>query len=227
MPGNDFSPHSRPSRNGPRSLLALFVLLLATVFASFMTQQAAQAAAASPSAVQPAAACVVPYNSSAGAWEVPWGCSSGEVAGAHVCAYVGPSTGASTAVECTDIYVTNNSSATEMWGEGEFYCQGSHPQCLGMNVNVGLSQTNEDNGSIVTGPAQNYKCNPGVGACPTSGRAMVSTGHDAIHSNTCYEAYTWDPAGNVISVNGASAAYHSASELDSPKTLQICLIQGT
>jgi hypothetical protein len=196
-----------PARKFLRLVLALFVVLAGVVSVSLVTQSTASAAS-----------CV--SQSSDGVWNIAKGCFSTEIPGAHVCADITP--GENTAIECTDLVVTDANGTAQMWGEGEFYCQGAHPQCLGMNVKVGFSWTDFNNAQQDVSDAKPYVCNPSTNACPNGGRAMVAAAHDTVFTD-CFNAYTWLPAGNVISVQGVGSAYHSPSELDSPKTLEVCL----
>jgi hypothetical protein len=195
-----------PARKFLRFVLALFVVFASVVSVSLVTQSTASAAS-----------CV---SESGGTWFVAKGCFSAEIPGAHVCAPITP--GENTAIQCTDLYATDANGAAQIWGEGEFYCQGAHPQCQGMNVRVGFSWTDLNNLQQDVSDPRTYTCNPTVGACPNGGRAMVSTAHSDVFT-TCFQLYTWLPAGNVISVQGVSSAYHSPTELDSPKTLDMCL----
>ncbi|HEX5119441.1 MAG TPA: hypothetical protein VFW65_29980 [Pseudonocardiaceae bacterium] len=136
-----------------------------------------------------AASCV---TESGGTWFVGKGCTSVEIPGVHVCADIAP--GENTAIECTDLAATDTASAHEIWGVGEFYCQGAHPQCQGMNVKVGLSWTDLHSGTQHISALRPYMCNPTVGACPNGGRAMVSTAHSSVFTD-CFQLYTFLPAG--------------------------------
>jgi hypothetical protein len=207
MPENAATLRKFPTTRSLRFLLSLLVVLAGAVSISLATPHAAQAAT-----------CV---SGSGTSFSVSRGCASQRIPGAHVCANVGPSSGATTAVQCSDLYATDTSSGVELWGEGEFYCQGASPQCAGMNVNIGFSYTDVDTGAEVTGDARNYKCNPTVGACPNGGQAAVATLHSSVPQD-CFNLYSWEPTGNVISVKGASSAYHSTKEHDSLH-IQLCL----
>jgi hypothetical protein len=142
-----------------------------------------------------------------------------------VCKAIGTSTnGGTSAVECADIYVNTPTSSgwADIWGEGEYYCQGQHPQCLGMNVENSIVVSSSTFGPPDTESSGNFKCNPNVGACPNGGRQFVGTPHVPVQENNHAAVYAFDPAGEVISINGASSASHSTSELDTqPMNLQI------
>ncbi len=206
-------PHSKPRTLIIRIMLALVFTLGTAASVTIATQSPARAS--------------IPCNAaqdSSGEWWVPYGCSGVPIPGAHKCAETGYGSDASGnptwAVECADIYATDNSSTTYVWGEGEFYCQGEYAQCQGMNVSVDFSATDSLFGAY-TAPIRNYQCNPSIGACPNGGRAMVSTAHFTDKYADCVDTYSWDPADGwhgahqVISVKPFGHAIHSATQLDS------------
>lgn len=139
----------------------------------------------------------------------------------HKCAQVGSAAGSETADECADVTVTDNSSAAQLWGTGEFYCQGPSDKCDEMSVKVGVSVTNENGQSIAsTAYSSTYVCTSG---CPNGGRALVSTSHLG-SGYDCYWVYSWDPKGESF-IDGTDVSHTSASELDSNYggNLQVCL----
>lgn len=221
------SPWRAPSRRGLRLLLALLLALGTTVAGSVTTQHAAQAATC------------VPAQESSG-WHVGYGCGSERIPAAHHCMIVGISNDGSTeGVECADIYVTDTADATQIWGEGEYYCQGSHPQCLGMRVTVWVSVNAVAYiGSVpATSVEGTYSCTT---SCPNGGQADVSTTHvgpNLVGRGTCYSVQSFEPAdgatiftspingyvaSQILWINGATGASHAAAENDSAN-LTICL----
>lgn len=209
-----------PLTRSIRILFALFLTLGVAASISASTQRSALAATG----------CTVGHPVNSEEYDISGDCNSERVADAHTCQVIGTSTtsaGTTQAVECADIYVTDNSSAQEIWGEGKFYCQGVYVQCLGMNVQVWMSASSI--GSPIGPPAHtfsgSYKCNPSVGACPNGMPAYVATGHyTQLGHSTCFNTYSWEPAGgDIISVNGASSAFHSTTELDSVK-ITLCVL---
>lgn len=198
-----------------------FVVALLLIFGG----AAALSAGTQGSAVAASAGCVSQYSSTDGAWLVPSGCTAVPIPGAHTCESLG-TTGTTQGVACADIYATNSGGTFQVWGEGVYYCQGEYVQCLGMNVDVSFSITDlTTRGETGPVPLVHYTCNPDVGACPSSAAypAMVSTEHIDVDPNDGFATYSFLPAGQVISVNGASAAYHSTKELDGPPNEDLIL----
>jgi hypothetical protein len=101
---------------------------------------------------------------------------------AHDCITMGGNGGVS-AIECVDIYMTWNSSAIEVWGEGEYYCQSSagYAQCASMSVDqVFYWDANTGSQQAYGHPGGNYTCSGSGcpnGASTTTGRAWVNTYH--------------------------------------------------
>jgi hypothetical protein len=185
-----------------RLVLSAFVVLAATASMSVAAPAVARAAPA---------ACVSGSNSTG--YQISRGCYSQRIPGTHVCAPVGPATGANTAVECADLYVTDDATGHgQLWGEGEFYCQPADEQCLGMNVNVVGFYIDLTHGGTGGLAETKYVCNPTVGACPSGGEAAVATGHSATVVQTCLEPIASENAGEVISVPGTTAAYHTTTD---------------
>jgi hypothetical protein len=118
---------------------------------------------------------------------------------AHVCERISPASNADQAIICTDIYASwtaasvTSSGRFDVWGTGEYYCQGASQQCKGMNVKNSLAiwayatQTPE---GPVSGPifpdsptdtesSNSYTCS--TTSCPittsASTRVYVSTTH--------------------------------------------------
>lgn len=215
MPENTVTSWGRPARRGVRVLLALFLVLGAAIFVSAATPRTALASS-----------CVT--NSGNNQVQFSQGCYSIPIT--HSCQVIGYSSGGGTqAVECADIYVTwaSDSADPEMWGVGEFYCQGVYAQCAGMNV-ISRVNVSPDLSVIEGGPggggtlSNRYLCNPSVGACPNGGRAQVSSGHISDYSElpeepgvgACYTVTATEPAGNVIAIP-YTAAIHSGGDVSS------------
>jgi hypothetical protein len=189
------------TRGGIRILVALLLALGAVVSVSVATQHTAQAATTG---------CL--YQVSNGDYHIRAGCSNVQIKNAHRCLLVAWSTNHATeGTECIDIYATNTDpSDGEVWGVGTFYCQGTNPRCLGMNVKVGMSAKPQIIALTVGG---SYGCNSAT--CPAaSGKAWVGTSH--ISGMNCFKTYAWDVKGDVIYANGARSASHAPKELDTP-----------
>jgi hypothetical protein len=183
--------------------------------------------AAVPAASARAATCTPTLAS--GVWKVPYGCGGVILSTSHRCQQTGiiantGGYGPTTTDECADIAVSNSSGGPQIWGEGEFYCQGAATECQGMNVSVDYKIT-AVSGDNYSSPNRNYKCNPDVGFCPIGKHAMVATQHFGASRNSCYFAYSVDPADGqngdpqVISVEGYAA--HAQTELES-NDMRIC-----
>jgi hypothetical protein len=174
---------------------------------------------------------------SGNSWTVPYGCTSVLIPGSHKCVAlvdVFLSSGLfEEADECADIYAQNTSGVEQVWGVGEFYCQGQYTQCQGMNVTVDMSWSEGSLEAATTAPAH-YKCNPSPGpACP-GGRKPVSTTRgnaDDSGAGDCVNTYSWDPydgwKGNseVISIKPDGTAIHTGAELDSYNE-QVCFLDS-
>jgi hypothetical protein len=150
----------------------------------------------------------------------------------HKCEQISPSSNADQADICTDIYASwTQASATgegsvDIWGEGEYYCQGSSEQCKGINGQNSVSVTATTfTGSSEIHPTDSessadYTCS--TTACPLGGRAMVATTHvtniipsafdiDLGSYTLCYSATATIPTGDAVLVSDTSTAYHPAA----------------
>jgi hypothetical protein len=98
----------------------------------------------------------------------------------HQCADIGNHGGVH-AIECADIYMSFSAANINLWGEGEYYCQGpfGYKQCVAMSVDqvfeFGVLGSNPDGVGTYGHPGGSYTC--GGGSCPASGRAWVDTYH--------------------------------------------------
>jgi hypothetical protein len=198
-----------------RSCMRILLTLLCTAgfvgSVTAVTQSSAQAATVNCAGTSP----------SAGVFYVYYGQSSCVVPISHKCMQVGSAAGSETADECADISVNNTGSSVQIWGTGEFYCQGASGKCDEIDVTVGASATDENAGSPVTVHTPSpYVCTSG---CPNGSRADVSTAHiNAAHD--CYWLYSWDPTGEKF-IDGTDHSHTSTTELDSNygPNLQVCL----
>jgi hypothetical protein len=166
------------THTGPRLLLALVLALGMTVLVSTATQQSAHAA------VSPAAVGV-----------------------AHQCETIGTASNGNQAVVCSDINATPVAGGTEIWGTGEYFCQGPSVRCAGISSSNNLTVLGF--GTMGTAP---FHCS--TTGCPNGGRAEVSTTHFFVGAGTCVLATGTVDGAAAILVNGASAAFH-------PKSLQV------
>lgn len=229
---NTAYPGRRPAPRSLRILLAFFLILGAAAGMSLTPQQSAHAATTVD---------CTPYTDANGYWHVAYGCTE-RIPVAHHCKQVGTSDdGTSQGVECADVVVKNSTEAA-MWGEGEFYCQGVHTQCLGMNVTVWEDLTSLPGNAVNTGETKNksvYQCNGSNPTCPTgtgiTGGAQIGTPHINAYG-PCFYVLVYEPAdgavvststGNyttsqVILVNGASQASH-ATDWNYSNAVNVCL----
>jgi hypothetical protein len=138
--------------------------------------------------------------------DIPPACSNVYVSQVHSCRQVVPGSAAQ-AVECADVYVTNNGSSHFIEGAGKFYCQGTYGQCQGMHVSNLLAYTDEStNGIQGFTQGATYTCNPKPGpACPGngekgakvlySGAAVLATYNpNQTSGKDCMKVYSFDPA---------------------------------
>lgn len=150
----------------------------------------------------------------------------------HVCEQISPSSNADQADICTDIYAswTQASSTGEgsldIWGEGEYYCQGSSGQCKGIHAENTISVTadkftgNQEVPVTYSESSIDYTCS--TTACPDGSRAMLGTTHytstipsaldlDLGSYTLCYDATATIPSGDAILVSNTSTAYHPSA----------------
>jgi hypothetical protein len=226
MSGKIIMPGKRTAQRDRRLrlLLALLLVLGATVSVSVAAQRSALAAKVN----------CAPQEDGDGEWHVLVGCASIRIPAAHNCAIIGSSFNNETlGIECADLYVTNTDSAQQIWGEGEFYCQGPNPKCLGMNVTVWISA--RGNGFVAATAKGSYVCNTRP-SCPDGGEAKVATSHLDVGEN-CVLTHSFEPVDGarittgpfttytnheVISIEGATAASH-AYLVNNSQNLNICL----
>ncbi|HUN30464.1 MAG TPA: hypothetical protein VMU95_00475 [Trebonia sp.] len=166
----------KPSRKVARLLLALAFVVGITVSFSAATTQHALALSCSPgssstSTVDGQTVTTLTYTFGAT-------CSNVEVD--HQCADLGNHSSIH-AIECADIYMSFSTSNLNLWGVGEYYCQGpfGYEQCAAMSVDqafeFGVLGTDPSGTGVYGHPGGDYTCS-GSG-CPAGGRALVDTYH--------------------------------------------------
>jgi hypothetical protein len=208
MPENNAAPRKKPARRGVRLLLAVLLALGAAVSVSAATQGSARAAACDPVNGQfPNGNC---YN----------------YVLSHVCEQISPSSNADQADICTDIYASwtaasySSQGTLDIWGVGEYYCQGASVQCKGVNASNTLAVTGHPAGGGTTHASESsgtYMCS--TTSCPNGGRVKWPTGHftapiaSGVNEGTksytaCYDLSSTIPSGNAILVSDTSTAYH-------------------
>jgi hypothetical protein len=171
MPENSVQLRRGVTHRGTRLLFALVLALGMTVFASMATQQSAHAA------VGPAAVNL-----------------------AHKCETIGTAPNGNQAVVCSDINMAVGSAGTQVWGTGEYFCQGPSVQCAGIHASNNL--TVPGHGTMGTQPFQGT-----TAGCPDGGRARVSTTHFTVFSGCFTVTGTVDDSAAIL-VNGSSTAFH-------------------
>jgi|SRR3984957_5190882 len=186
-------------KRGVRLLFALLFVIGTTVSLSLGTQHYASAAS-----------CLTSNGNYT--YTIASGCDSVEVY--SKCQTFGSYSGTN-AVECADIYATNDNGNIWVWGEGEFSCQGEQPQCAGMNVSDSITgivyqeNTGTDDGF---GPLDSggWQCNPNAGACPNGGHKELGTPKKNYQAYAHHSVqYTSEPAGEAILINGAPSTSKS------------------
>ncbi|MBO0883564.1 MAG: hypothetical protein J2P17_25170 [Mycobacterium sp.] len=211
-----------PRLRGAKLLLAFLLAAGATAFALLGVQQPASAAACTVSAggTAPQGTC---YN----------------VQLAHKCESIGTLPNGNEADICVDIWTSwstgsGTNGTLELWGTGEYYCQGPSTQCKGINgqnslrVDAGATALAGANESS-TQQSRDYTCS--TTSCPAGGRAMVSTTHAQGYAtrfplaNACFTATETIPTSNAILVNGTSTAFHPQANFS--VKANICYDDGT
>jgi hypothetical protein len=90
------------------------------------------------------------------------------------------------AIECADIWMSSSAANINLWGEGEYYCQGpfGYKQCAAMSVDqvfeFGVLGSSPNGVSTYGHPGGNYTCSGGgcpSGTTATTARAWVDTYH--------------------------------------------------
>jgi hypothetical protein len=171
----------KPSRKAARILLALVCIVGIMVSVSAATEQHALALSCSPA--PPTTGTVEGYEVTTLKYTIGAMCSNVEVD--HQCEDIG-SHGGVDAIECADIWMSFSTANINLWGDGEYYCQGpfGYKQCAAMSVDqifeFGVLGSNPNGVSTYGHPGGNYTCSGS--SCPsgttsTTGRAWIDTYH--------------------------------------------------
>ena len=219
----------KPAPRGSGLLLSLLFVIGSTVSVSLGTQQSALAATSG---------CAPTGDAMSGYYFPVATCSTYPVV--HLCEVIGTlSANGNQALVCTDIYTswaTNVDPATfDIWGDGEYYCQGASGQCKGMNVKNTLDVSPgavalEEGNPSESESSLSYTCG-GATSCPNGKRVFLATTHYAgdvlntpqfggqLPPPACYVVTATVPQGDAILVNGTTAAYHPPFDLPVSATL--------
>jgi hypothetical protein len=150
----------------------------------------------------------------------PAGAAIGE---AHQCKVIGTLPNSNQAVVCSDIELTPVAGGVEVWGTGEYYCQGPDLQCKGIHADNTMSFITTNAIPPFAGSSQNtpYQCS--TTACPNgtppNNRALVSTGHRFIVTAECDIITATVNTGAAVLVYGTSAAFHPSSSVSVQATI--------
>jgi hypothetical protein len=198
-------------RKGSRLLVALLAAL----------GMAATIATAAP---QPALAATCTPITSGGTVYVTAGLTCYGVGLSHHCVSMGAS-GGITAIECADIDMNYTPTSFDIYGVGEYYCQGpsGYTTCKAMHVNQVLYAQDYYTGHLGTygHPGGYYSCS---GNC-TPQRALVSTYHftgGPASQNSCVPAivYVQNSANSITLPDGVTVTHTVVQP--GPGITQIC-----
>ena len=135
----------------------------------------------------------------------------------HVCQVIGALPNSNQAVVCSDIEVAPVSGGVEVWGAGEYYCQGPDLQCKGIHADNTMFFFTTNVIPPFAGTVQNrpYQCS--TTGCPNgptpNNRAIVSTPHRFIITGECDSVTATVSTGAAVLVYGTSAAFHPQSSV--------------
>lgn len=220
----------KPSRRATRLLLVLVFIVGMTIFFSAATGQHALALSCSPGSTTTGTVdgeTVTTLHYTFGAT-----CNTVEVD--HQCVDMG-SHGSVDAIECADVYMSFSPSNLNLWGEGEYYCQGpfGYKQCAAMSVDqvlyFGVLGSDPNGVGTYGHPGGYYTCS-GSGCpsatSPTNQRAKVATYHFSGSlgqaGGTCsYIMITLDEAANSITVPDGTRITHSSNSATT-RYMQVC-----
>jgi hypothetical protein len=146
---------------------------------------------------------------------------------AHKCEAIGTLGNGNQAVVCSDIYTSYDTTHFEIWGTGQYYCQGPAVQCKGIHAGNTLVITLSLDAIANGNPEPNnplgspsYQCS--TTSCPNGGHVQLSTGHYGAAKGAgafCIGAQATIPAGDAILVQGASTAFHPGSAFSASEEL--------
>jgi hypothetical protein len=137
----------------------------------------------------------------------------------HSCVAIGTLPNGNQAVICSDIELQPVSGGVEVWGEGEYYCQGPDRQCNGIHADNNMTFITTNVIPPFQGTVQNnpYQCI--TTGCPNGGRAAVSTPHRFINTQQCDNIVATVSTGAAILPKGTSQAFHPGSDLSVTQTI--------
>jgi hypothetical protein len=141
----------------------------------------------------------------------------------HLCHVIGTLPNSNQAVVCSDIEVAPVSGGVEIWGAGEYYCQGPDLQCKGIHADNTMFFLTTNAIPPFTGTFQNrpYECS--TTGCPNgptpNNRAIVSTPHRFIITGECDIVTATVSTGAAVLVNGTSTAFHPQSSVSVTDTI--------
>jgi hypothetical protein len=142
---------------------------------------------------------------------------------AHSCVAIGTLPNGNQAVVCSDIELQLVPDGVEVWGEGEYYCQGPDVQCNGIHANNNMTFITVSGFPPVVGTVQNnpYQCSTTAcpNAAPPNNRALVSTPHRFIINGECDNIVATVSTGAAILPKGTSQAFHPGSNLSVTQTI--------
>lgn len=137
----------------------------------------------------------------------------------HSCVAIGTLPNGNQAVICSDIELQLVPDGVEVWGEGEYYCQGPDRQCNGIHADNNMTFITVSGFPVAVGTVQNnpYQCV--TTGCPNGGRAAVSTPHRFIINGECDNIVATVSTGAAILPKGTSQAFHPGSDLSVTQTV--------
>jgi len=137
----------------------------------------------------------------------------------HSCVVIGTLPNGNQAAICADIELQLVPDGVEVWGEGEYYCQGPDRQCNGIHADNNMTFITVSGFPPVVGTVQNnpYQCV--TTGCPNGGRAFVSTPHRFIIDGECDNIVATVSTGAAILPKGTSRAFHPGSDLSVTQTI--------
>lgn len=148
---------------------------------------------------------------------------------AHSCVAIGTLPNGNQAVVCSDIELQPVSGGVEVWGEGEYYCQGPDVQCNGIHADNNMTFITTNVAPPKEGTVQNnpYQCVTTAcpSAAPPNNRAFVSTPHRFISTQECDNIVATVSTGAAILPKGTSQAFHPQNSVSVTRTL--CGNSGT
>jgi hypothetical protein len=156
----------------------------------------------------------------AASFQQPASAATGE---AHSCVAIGTLPNGNQAVVCSDIELQPVPGGVEVWGEGEYYCQGPDVQCNGIHADNTMQFLTTNAIPPFTGTVQNnpYQCTTTAcpNAAPPNNRALVSTPHRFINTQECDIITATVSTGAAVLPKGTSQAFHPQNSVTVQRTL--------